>query len=568
MTKIRLIAIIVGFSVLIIIIPLIIGFGKTGESTSVLGKDYSYLNRPAIISRLNSDFPLPQTLILRHQDSKFTIDTASISAQINTSQTANNLLFRRLNLGLINYLRSFFTPKFFTLEIDYDQSLLDVELQKISNSIDRPFIPSELALESKRIVLKSGQVGRRVDLSKFEQLIVNRLTSYHFQDSSIVPIDTIGNLPDSPQVDQAITRATKLIGKSLALNYDTHTIVLDDKVLISWVGFATPCQAGKINDYVNTISTSIKKDPVDAVFKFENNQVLDFQSAQNGYTIIVDQTNLDLCQSLGKLIDSPDKTLSITLPLSFTPPKITNSDVNSLGIKELLGRGTSSFSHSTAIRNFNVEKGASIVNRLLVAPGDEFSFLKALGDVTLEAGYKKAYVIKKGKTELDVGGGICQVSTTFFRAILNAGLDITQRKAHAYRVQYYEEDTKPGFDATVFIPSPDLRFINDTGHYLLIQSQYDGKNKKLAYEIYGTSDGRTVEVSNYRQWDYAPPPPDIYIDDPTLPPGKVVKDESRIPGLKTSFDWKVSRNGETIHQKSFVSNYVPWAAVYRRGPSL
>ena len=117
----------------------------------------------------------------------------------------------------------------------------------------------------------------------------------------------------------------------------------------------------------------------------------------------------------------------------------------------------------------------------------------------------------------------------------------------------------------MFLPSPDLRFKNDTGNYLLIQSYYDGVNKKLTYEIYGTNDGREVEISNYKKWGAAAAPPDVYIDDPNLPEGKIVKTESRVPGLNTSFDWTVRKNGEILHQQTFVSKYVPWAAVYRRG---
>jgi vancomycin resistance protein YoaR len=263
--------------------------------------------------------------------------------------------------------------------------------------------------------------------------------------------------------------------------------------------------------------------------------------------------------------NSDEKSIISELPLIKSEAKIKNNEVNDLGIKELLGRGTSSFRHSSVIRNHNVEKGASIVNRVLVAPGETFSFLKNLGEVSLNRGFKMAYVIRQGKTELDVGGGICQVSTTLFRAMLDSGLNITQRVNHAYRVSYYEEDTKPGFDATVFIPSPDLKFVNDTEHYVLIQSYYDGVNKKLTYEIYGTSDGRKAEISNYKQWGAASPPPDVWIDDPTLPVGKVIQEEQRIPGLKTAFDWIVTRNGEVINQKTFTSNFVPWAAVYRRG---
>ena len=90
----------------------------------------------------------------------------------------------------------------------------------------------------------------------------------------------------------------------------------------------------------------------------------------------------------------------------------------------------------------------------------------------------------------------------------------------------------------------------------------------MAYEIYGTRDGRKVEISNYKQWDAAPAPPDVWNDDPTLPPGKIIKDESKVPGLKTSFDWKVIKNGEILHSKTYVTNYIPWAAVYRRGPQL
>jgi vancomycin resistance protein YoaR len=149
--------------------------------------------------------------------------------------------------------------------------------------------------------------------------------------------------------------------------------------------------------------------------------------------------------------------------------------------------------------------------------------------------------------------------------MLDAGLNITERQNHAYRVSYYEEDSKPGFDATVFIPSPDLKFVNDTGHYVLIQNTFDLKNRRLTYYIYGTSDGRKAEISNYRSWDATPAPPDINIDDPTLPPGKTVQDEHAIAGLKTAFDWKVVRDGQIIHQKTFQSVFVPWAAVYRHG---
>jgi len=353
------------------------------------------------------------------------------------------------------------------------------------------------------------------------------------------------------------------------MSTNSNSIIIDDQTLISWIDFNNDFQKDKINSYSQNIVKSLQQEPVDAIFKFENNQVLEFKPARNGIIVNPDKLSEEIIASFRDIEKSTEKVEKLSLSYESVEPKIKNSDVNNLGIKELLGSGTSTFKHSSTTRNINIAKGSSIVNRILVAPGDTFSFVKSLGEVTLEAGYKQAYIIRQGKTELDVGGGICQVSTTLFRAMLNSGLDIIERKNHAYRVSYYEEDSKPGFDATVFIPSPDLKFLNDTNHYVLIQSIIDMESRRLTYEIYGTSDGRKVSITNYRQWDSTPAPPDVWIDDPTLPVGKTIQDEHAIRGLKTAFDWTVtSKDGNILHQKTFQSNFVPWAAVYRRGTKI
>ncbi|MFA5828762.1 MAG: VanW family protein [Candidatus Shapirobacteria bacterium] len=547
--------------------PIIINYGKTAENTFLLDKDYSGLSREEITTRLDTDFEFGRPLTLLAADKKFTLNPASISASLNKDKLISTMLYRRLNEGIPQYIRYFFAPKHFTLEISYDQDGLDKYLADLSSQIDKPFVPSELQYDQGKITVKEGQIGQRVDQPVLKQLISSSLAVYQFSGLNI-PVSTVGELPAADQITATLDFAKKLIGKSLLLTSEVSNIALADSVLIPWLDFDHQFNRYKISDYVGSLSASIKRDPVDAIFKFENNTVTEFRPALNGLTLDQPALAATILASLSELTDSAEKVITKSIPVIASAPNIKTESVNNLGIKELLGRGTSTFKSSSTIRNFNIEKGASIVNRVLVAPGDTFSFIKALGEVTLEAGYKKAYIIRAGKTELDVGGGICQVSTTFFRAMLNAGVDITERRNHAYRVGYYEEDMPPGYDATVFIPSPDLKFVNDTGHYVLIQNIYDGKNKTLTYEIYGTSDGRKTEITNYRKWGSQPPPPDIYIDDPTLPAGKVIQDEHRIAGLKTAFDWKVTRNDQIIHEKTFTSNFVPWAAVFRRGPPL
>ena len=236
-----------------------------------------------------------------------------------------------------------------------------------------------------------------------------------------------------------------------------------------------------------------------------------------------------------------------------------------MGIKELIGVGHSLFYHSIQSRIFNINLAASRLNGVLVAPDEVFSFDKALGDVSAFTGYQQAYVIQNGRTVLGDGGGVCQVSTTFFRALLNAGLQIVERHAHAYRVGYYEQDSPPGIDATIFVPSVDLKFKNDTGHYILIQSQVDLDNLALTFELYGTKDGRQVTMTTPVVTSQTPPPPDLYQDDPTLPKGEIKQTDFTAWGANVYFTRTVTKNGKVIIYDKFVSNYQPWQAVYLRG---
>lgn len=553
-------------AILLFFSPLILNFGKTGNKTSILDTDYSNLSKKEIISKLDKDFPLPQKITLRFSKRIYSIYSSSISLDLNKSQIASNLLFRRLNKGLINYITAYFKPKNFTLVYQYDQNLLKQQLEIIEKEINKPFVPSEMYLDKySKVQIKTGELGKKVDTKLLEMNIIDALNFYKTKTQLEIPVSDLGSLPTKEQIDSALKQAQKIVGKNLSLIAPDQNIEIDDKTLITWLDINNSCWTERINEYSQSLQDSLKKDPIDAVFTFTDNKVVEFRPSAKGYSLDPNKLPELICRKLTDILASSDKTFSIDLPLIFTDPKINNEDVNSFGIKELIGKGTSSFKHSSAARNYNVKNGSSIVNRVLVKPGDTFSFVKALGNVEFSTGFGNAYVIKEGRTQLDVGGGICQVSTTLFRAALNAGLDITERHAHAYRVGYYEEDMPPGYDATVFSPSPDLKFKNDTGNYILIQSTYDGVNKSLEYDIYGTSDGRKVELSNYRQWGAAPPPPAIYNDDPSLPMGKIVQDEQKVGGLKTAFDWKVTRNGEILHEQTFSSVFRPWAAVYRRG---
>lgn len=322
----------------------------------------------------------------------------------------------------------------------------------------------------------------------------------------------------------------------------------------------------KLNDLLKPIAEKIEKKPVDAIFKFTNNRVTTFTPSENGQTVDTNSLNQTLLSKALTVASSQNpQIIMLNIPIKILPPNITTDKVNNLGIKELIGSGHSLFYHSIASRVFNINLATSRINGVLVAPGEVFSFDKALGDVSAFTGYQQAYVIQNGKTVLGDGGGVCQVSTTFFRALLNAGLPIVERHAHAYRVGYYEEDSPPGIDATIFVPYVDLKFKNDTGHYILVQSEIDLENLSLTFNLYGTSDGRQVSMTTPVVSNQTPPPPDLYQDDPTLPKGTIKQTDFAAWGANVSFTRSVTKNGKVYISDKFISNYQPWQAIYLRG---
>lgn len=323
-----------------------------------------------------------------------------------------------------------------------------------------------------------------------------------------------------------------------------------------------------LNDFLSNLADRIDVAPEDALFKFENNRVTAFKLSQFGKRLNQSKTKYLIDDYLHQLIYSgriDNYNIRLALPVEIVNPEVTTENSNNLGIKELIGHGSSKFAHSIPGRIHNVALAASRINGRLIAPKTNFSFNDALGDVSSTTGFEQAYIIKDGKTILGDGGGVCQVSTTLFRAALNAGLPITERWAHAYRVGYYEEDSPPGLDATVYAPSNDLKIKNDTGNYILIQANTDLDNLSLSFDLYGTSDGRVATITTPRVYAQQPPPPDLFQDDPTLPMGTIKQTDFAAWGAKVDFDYQVTRGGQIIYKQNFFSNYRPWQAIYLRG---
>ncbi len=321
-----------------------------------------------------------------------------------------------------------------------------------------------------------------------------------------------------------------------------------------------------LEDTLRTLAEHIDIPVQDALFQFSGGRVSAFRLSKNGRRVNTDAAKKQFAALVTTVPTSGTLVLAMDLPVETVKPTITTERVNSFGIKELIGRGYSEFAGSIPGRIHNVLLAASRLNGILIPPGETFSFNDTVGDISAATGYQSAYIIKEGRTVLGDGGGVCQVSTTLFRAALAAGLPIVERRAHAYRVHYYEEGGfKAGLDATVFGPTVDLKFKNDTPGYILIQTKADPVNLTLTFELYGTHDGRNAQILNHKVWGETPPPPPLYQDDPTLRPGVVRQVDFAAWGANASFQYRVTRGNEVLQDTTFTSNFRPWQAVFLKG---
>lgn len=281
-----------------------------------------------------------------------------------------------------------------------------------------------------------------------------------------------------------------------------------------------------IGNFVALLASRINQEPADALFGVsETGTVIVAQTEKLGRTL-KEKESIDLI--LQAIQNGDAQSVKVSLPTAVVQPNIVSTDLERLGLKELIGEGKTNFHGSPKNRIFNINRALKQFQNIIIPVGAEFSFVDHLGEVDGEHGYLPELVIKNNQTTPEFGGGICQVSSTVFRAAIYSGLKISERRNHAYPVQYY----KPyGMDATIYIPKPDLKFINNTPGAILMQSVIEGDN--LTFRFFGTKDGRTVSVD-----------------------GPHILSRGGDGSMKTVFTQEVNAgDGQNFIRDSFYSNY-------------
>lgn len=435
---------------------------------------------------------------------------------------------------------------------------LDIQPENASFSLSK-----EQILE-----INPEKIGKEINYELVLSEIKNNLNN--FQKTSL-NLTTHSKYPEvkSGDLKSIEDEAKKLIGQSgIKLTYvkegsNTNNLfwTIKSNKLISWLSVVKKdknlilvLDQEKIKEYL-TINVSPETDIASIRPKFEinNGKVSSWQSGISGQKLNTTKS----AEKISNEFFAGQKEISLIVEEELSE-KIDSEDT--YNIKEIIGTGQSNFVGSPTNRRKNIQVGANAVNGILLAPNEEFSLVKALGEVSKESGYFPELVIKDNRTVPEFGGGLCQVATTLFRSALASGLPITARRNHSYRVSYYEP---AGTDAAVYIPNPDVRFVNDTGNYILIQSRI--VKDDIYFDFWGARDGRIATTTKPVVYNIVKPAPTKFVESSELAPGQKKCTEHAHNGADAYFDYKViypaGVTTTPVVERRFSSHYVPWQEV-------
>ncbi|MFA5945999.1 MAG: VanW family protein [Patescibacteria group bacterium] len=414
------------------------------------------------------------------------------------------------------------------------------------------------------IIVTPPVQGTSIDFASAEEILARDASDFHLEPLHLALAENLVKITPSeaeslvPAVQTALDQAPYTA--TFTNEYTKHmTFPITAENLKTWLlptkdSSGTPVltiDAMAMTDFLKNVHGDIDVSPQNAVFETEGTKVTKFEPSREGLKVDDDA----LIASITSAFSSGVKDIAISV--MTTQPDITTAQSNSLGIEEVLGVGTSNYGVSPSNRIKNILHGASKLNGILIAPGETLSLLEHLRPFTVADGYYPELVIKGDEIKPEVGGGLCQIGTTTFRAVMNSGLKVIERRNHSLVISHYNDPTngKPGTDATIYDPSPDFKFENDTGHTLLFTADVNTKTHELTFSFWGTSDGRkgsyvppTVLSKSY------PSSETKTIMTPDLPPGKK-NCEPSFPGATTTFDYNITNPDGTITTQTFTSTY-------------
>ena len=575
----------------IVIVALTLGYqllyaGRIFPGVSVAGVDLSGLTPSDAAVKLNQtlSYPLGGKILFRDGEKAWVATPAELGMVFDPSSSAVTAYSLGRSGGLFDSLSGQMRAGGFGIQVApviiFDQRVAFQYLSQISTQINQPVVEAGLSLDGTNVVAQAGQVGRELKMDA--TLIYLGAQLQTFSDGE-VPLVVQEIQPQILDVSAQADMARQILSQPLTISIPNATAndpgpyVYNVQILANLLGVQR-AQTGVqvvlnttgLRDLLAPVKVQVDRASSDAKFTFnDETKQLD----------LIDDSKVGRAMDMDASIKAINDALlrgehTVPLAIAETQPQIPGSTTGQqLGITELLWAETSYFYGSSNARIQNIKAAAERFHGVLVAPGEIFSMGATMGDVSLESGFAEALIIYGGRTIKGVGGGVCQVSTTLFRGVFNAGFPIIERNPHAYRVSYYEmissgavDPNLAGLDATVYFPLVDFKFKNDSPYWILMETYFNESGRSLTWKFYSTKDGRTVDIAATGPTNIVPAPAPLFEENPELKKNQMKQVDYAANGADITVTRTVWKDGVIYFQDQITTHYQPWQAVCQYGP--
>lgn len=439
---------------------------------------------------------------------------------------------------------------------------LEYALDQIAEDVNRPPRNAVVVRRGLRVSVAAAQTGSRLDREAAAEVVVRALGAVERDAATAVRIPVAVTSPPvtAAMLGPAAARARVALSAPVVLKAAKRSFRVPRwriaELLALPKGGATKLAiAGPAADaYFRSLSTSIGRPARDATFAVYGDAVQVVPS-RDGLELNVPRA----ARAILAAVSRPTNRVAQLTVIRAAPERST-ADALAMGIDTRMASYKTYYS-GTADRITNLQLGVRALDGTLVEPGGTFSLNEAIGERTEERGFRSAPVIIGNEYEEEVGGGTSQVATTAFNVAWEAGLKITERHPHSLYISRYQL----GRDATVYWPSLDLKFVNDTKTWVLVRGFAEGDGISIA--IYG-GERRRVE-SSATPLVVTGRVPVERMQDATLPKGETVVEEEGVAPTRTSASRKVySADGSLLHEETWTTSYEPEEKVVRVGTKV
>ena len=426
---------------------------------------------------------------------------------------------------------------------------LNYELARMSRAIGAPHRDAAITLHGLRPTIVPGRTGRGLDHKAAAQAIVQALAGFGRGTPVALPVQLDRPTVSAADLEPALAQVRTAFSSRIRMSLGSSSWWLWPGQLAKLLslprdGTRSLSIGGPGADrYFERLGRGIGRPPRDATFRVLDSGRVFVVPSRPGRVIDIPATRRNL---LAAALAPTTRTAGVVV--TTQDAKRTTAQVRAMGITRRISRYETIYGGDPN-RIHNVQLVARLIDGKLIAPGATFSFNHATGARTAAKGFLTAPVIINGEVTTGLGGGVCQVSTTVFNSAYEAGLKITERTNHALYISHYPQ----GRDATVDYPDVDLKFVNDTPHWILLRTFVGSYS--LVVDLYGAPIHRRV-VSETRPLVDTGAPPIKRVPDPSLFKGETALEDSGEPSRSTSVRRRVYLpSGKLLYDNTWYSSY-------------